>query len=92
MEAQFMKDDNGKIWLFYVSNLIVRKIYTEPGYTLTIELDYMTKKARDDLELEVNEFFDNQTGKSKKRTEIMSNLIDDYYKRMKVYFILLKIK
>ena len=81
-----MKDDNGKIWLFYVSNLIVRKIYTEPGYILTFELDYMTKKGRNNLENEINQFFDNQTEKSKKRTEIMSNLIDDYYLRMKVSF------
>ena len=79
MDAQFMKDDNGKIWLFYVSNLIVRKIYTDPGYILTIELDYMTKQGRNKLENEVDQYIDTQSENAQKRTEIMSQLIDEYY-------------
>ena len=46
MDCNFMKDDDGKIWLFYASNILVRKIYAEPGETRMQELDFMTKNSR----------------------------------------------
>lgn len=45
MKAQFMKDDNGKIWFYHAKNLIVRKIVPAPGWILTKELDYMSKQG-----------------------------------------------
>ena len=53
-----LKDDNKNIWLFYVSNLIVRKICKDPGYILTIEIDYMTKQGRSKLENEFDHYIE----------------------------------
>ena len=29
MDAAFLKDDNGKIWLYYISNVHIREINSE---------------------------------------------------------------
>lgn len=69
MEVNFMKDDDGKIWLFYIDNLLVRKIFTEPGYTKMQELDYMTKEGREQLDNEVKQYLG---FKKQRKDEIMA--------------------
>jgi len=82
MKAHFAKDENGKIWLHFVKDLVVRKIYYEPGFIITKELDYMTKNGRDQLEAEVEEYQTKQSRRSQSMTKKMDRMIGSYYDKV----------
>lgn len=54
MHAEFIKDDNGFIWLFYAKNIFMRKSYHEPGILAGAptkqELQLQAKKRQEDKE------------------------------------------
>jgi hypothetical protein len=82
MRAHFTKDDNGKIWLHYVKNLIVRKMYKEPGYVITKELDYLTKKGRSTINKDIKEYTAHQSKPHNNLTKTMEVAFGNYYSNM----------
>lgn len=59
MRAQFVKDDDGKIWLSYAKDLVVRKVkFDLEKHMIAQEVSNINKQAKDRLIRQLNRHLD----------------------------------
>ena len=82
MRVQFVKDDDGKVWLNYAKDIVVRKIsFDFAGQHVMEKKKLMTQQSKHELINEINEHIDSR--KSAKSIYSIYTVMDKHYNNMK---------
>lgn len=82
MRAQFVKDDDGKIWFSYVKELYVRKIpFDFERHIIMDEIQSIEKEAKENLINEINNYLDHT--KSQKTIHSIYKVMNTHFNGIK---------
>ena len=82
MRIQFVKDDDGKIWLYYAKDIAARKIeFDYEKHLILKEVQQINNQAKKDLIKELDQHLG--TAKSTKRIHGIFKVMDRHYDNIK---------
>ena len=82
MRVQFVKDDDGKVWLNYAKDIVVRKISFDYAKQHVMEKEKMiNQQAKEELIKDITQHFDSK--KSSKNIYSIYTIMDKHYHNMK---------